>query len=367
MDMHKNARLTAHCRGLLVDRVLKGRPRLQVALEFGISVKTVDKWLKRYQSEGPAGLADRSCRPRFSPAATVKELQLAVIALRRQRLTFGSIGAQLKLSRATVARICAQAGLSRLSRLDLPAPVQRYERCAPGELLHLDVKKLGRITQIGHRITGDKRRRHPHSGWEFVHVAIDDASRVAYSQILPDEEADSAVVFLRAARLLRWARRANPRGHDRQRWLLPQPPVRSSVSGFGSAASLHSSLYPAHQWQSRTIHPKLASRMGIRTGLSTFCTAHRGSAVLAAPIQLAPPSLELGGPATHIQTGPQQEQSVETSHLANRAHPKGTHFDAVETGSGSLGGGSIGVGRAALPREAMAPRAGTLNRRSSNP
>jgi transposase InsO family protein len=199
MDMHKNARLTAHCRGLLVDRVLKGRPRLQVALEFGISVKTVDKWLKRYQSEGPAGLADRSCRPRFSPAATVKELQLAVIALRRQRLTFGSIGAQLKLSRATVARICAQAGLSRLSRLDLPAPVQRYERCAPGELLHLDVKKLGRITQIGHRITGDKRRRHPHSGWEFVHVAIDDASRVAYSQILPDEEADSAVASLRAA------------------------------------------------------------------------------------------------------------------------------------------------------------------------
>jgi transposase InsO family protein len=199
MDAHKNARLTPHCRALLVDRVMKGRARAQVARELGVSMKTVSKWLQRYQAEGIDGLSDRSSRPRRRPTATAAALQVAVIALRRQRLTMLSIAQQLGLCRATVARILARAGLNRLSKLEPAAVIRRYERARPGELLHLDVKKLGRITRIGHRITGDRRGPYGQAGWEFVHVAIDDTSRVAYAQLLADEEGDSTGAFLRAA------------------------------------------------------------------------------------------------------------------------------------------------------------------------
>ena len=199
MDLHKNARLTPHCRGLLVERVLKGHSHAEVARQLGVSVPTVRKWVRRYTEEGVAGLQDRSCRPQRSPGATAQELQLAILALRRQRLTLIQIAVQLGLSRSTVARVCARAGLQRLSKLDPVIHYPRYERASPGELLHLDVKKLGRIMRVGHRITGDRRDRVQGCGWEYVHVAIDDASRVAYSQVLPDEEADSAAAFLRAA------------------------------------------------------------------------------------------------------------------------------------------------------------------------
>ena len=199
MDTHKNARLTVHCRALLVDRVMKGRARAQVARELGVSMKTVSKWLRRYQAEGIEGLSDRSSRPRRQPSATVEALQLAVIALRRQRLTMLGIAQQLGLCRATVARILARAGLNRLSQLEPAAVIRRYERATPGELLHLDVKKLGRITRIGHRITGDRSGPYGQAGWEFVHVAIDDTSRVAYAQVLPDEQGNSCAAFLRAA------------------------------------------------------------------------------------------------------------------------------------------------------------------------
>jgi transposase InsO family protein len=199
MDSHKNARLTPHCRALLVQRVMSGRARAQVACELGVSMKTVAKWLQRYQAEGSDGLADRSSRPRHRPTATAEALQVAVVALRRQRLTMLAIAQQLGLSRATVARILVRAGLNRLSQLEPAAVIQRYERATPGELLHLDVKKLGRITRIGHRITGDRSGRYGQAGWEFVHVAVDDTSRVAYAQVLPDEQGESTVAFLRAA------------------------------------------------------------------------------------------------------------------------------------------------------------------------
>jgi len=201
MDVHQNARLTFACRVLLVQRIHSGRPRAQVARELGISTKTVAKWLRRFQERGPEGLRDRSSRPHRSPTTTDEVLRTAVVALRRQRLTLVSIAAQLGLSRATVARIAKAAGLNRLSKLE-PAPVyRRYERAEPGELLHLDVKKLGRIVKVGHRITGNRRGHStgPGAGWEYLHIAIDDASRVAYAQLLPDEGADCTVAFLRAA------------------------------------------------------------------------------------------------------------------------------------------------------------------------
>jgi transposase InsO family protein len=201
MDVHQNARLTFACRVLLVERVLAGRPKAQAARELGISTKTADKWLRRYRELGRDGLHDRRSRPHRSPSATAEVLKVAVVALRRQRMTLIAIATQLGLSRATVARIAKAAGLNRLSKLE-PAPVyRRYERAEPGELLHLDVKKLGRIIKVGHRITGDRQSSNtgPAKGWEYLHVAIDDASRVAYVQLLPDEAADCTVAFLRAA------------------------------------------------------------------------------------------------------------------------------------------------------------------------
>jgi len=201
MDVHQNARLTYACRGLLVSRIQAGRAKVQVARELGVSIKTVDKWLRRFKERGGEGLRDLSSRPHRSPQATAEVLRNAVVALRRQRMTLVAIAGQLGLSRATVARIAKAAGLNRLSKLQ-PIPVyRRYERAEPGELLHLDVKKLGRIVKVGHRITGDRTGHDGHGGigWDYLHVAIDDASRVAYAQLLPDEGADCTVAFLRAA------------------------------------------------------------------------------------------------------------------------------------------------------------------------
>jgi len=199
--VHQNARLTFSCRALLVERIQSGRPKAQVARELGVSTKTADKWLKRYRELGRDGLHDRRSRPHRCPSATAEVLKLAVVALRRQRMTLVAIATQLGLSRATVARIAGAAGLNRLSKLEPPPVYRRYERAEPGELLHLDVKKLGRIVKVGHRITGDRTNRlHDGSvGWEYLHVAIDDASRVAYAQLLPEEGAECTVAFLRAA------------------------------------------------------------------------------------------------------------------------------------------------------------------------
>jgi transposase InsO family protein len=185
----------------LIERVQAGRAQVQVARELGISTKTAQKWVKRYRERGLEGLRDLSSRPHHSPLGTAEVLRIAVVALRRQRLTLVAIATQLGLSRATVARIAKAAGINRLSKLE-PAPVyRRYEKAEPGELLHLDVKKLGRIHKIGHRITGDptSRDRNKGAGWEYLHIAIDDASRVAYAQLLPEEGADCTVAFLRAA------------------------------------------------------------------------------------------------------------------------------------------------------------------------
>ena len=201
MDVHQNARLTFACRVLLVERIQSGRPKAQVARELGISTKTAGKWLGRFRERGREGLHDRRSRPHHCPTATAEVLRTAVVALRRQRMTLIGIAAQLGLSRATVARIAKAAGLNRLSKLE-PVPLyRRYERAEPGELLHLDVKKLGRIVKVGHRITGDRQGHGtgPDVGWDYLHVAIDDASRVAYTQILPAEDADCSVMFLRAA------------------------------------------------------------------------------------------------------------------------------------------------------------------------
>ena len=205
MNIHKNARTTPHSRLLMVHRVLDQKePRKKVAAEFGVSVKTVGKWLKRWRAGGERSRNDGSSTParqRSTPADRVAEIE----RLRRQRMSSPAIARQLAMPVSTVTSILRRLGLNRLKALDPPVPVIRYEREHPGELLHLDIKKLGRIGSVGHRITGRRSgmiNRHHGIGWDYLHVCVDDASRLAYTEILPDERKESAVAFL--GRALAW-------------------------------------------------------------------------------------------------------------------------------------------------------------------
>ena len=199
MDIHHNARSCPHSRALMVDRVQRGDPVVRVAADLGVSERTVYKWLARYRRQGLEGLRDRSSRPHCSPRQAAAAVVDQIVQLRHRRMVSAEIAARLDLARSTVARTLSRRGLGRLKALDPAQPPRRYEKEHPGELLHLDIKKLGRIDGIGHRITGIRRRRRPRPGWEFVHVCVDDASRLAYLKVLPDERKESAIAFLQRA------------------------------------------------------------------------------------------------------------------------------------------------------------------------
>ena len=202
MDIHKNARLTPHSRGELVRRVLvEGQTPKAVATAFGVCLKTVRKWVERFQAEGEAGLQDRNSRPHRLRCPTPQESVERIESLRRERRPAAHIAKEVGVSPATVSRVLKRLGLNKLKALDPPVPVRRYERETPGELIHIDIKKLGRFETVGHRLTGvrSEQSRTRGAGWEFVHVCIDDASRIAFSQIKPDEKKRSAVAALKAA------------------------------------------------------------------------------------------------------------------------------------------------------------------------
>ena len=202
MNLHRNARTTVHSRAEMARRVLeKGQTLKMVALAFGVDAKTVRKWVGRFQAEGRAGLEDRSSRPHRLREPTPPQTAQHVIALRRQRWTGQQIAKETAVSPATVSRILRAARLSRMRDLEPPEPSVRYEYEKPGGLIHIDIKKLGRFERTGHRITGKRTGNASSrgSGWEFVHVCIDDASRLAFSQILPDEKKESSIAFLKAA------------------------------------------------------------------------------------------------------------------------------------------------------------------------
>ncbi|WP_170249448.1 helix-turn-helix domain-containing protein, partial [Methylobacterium haplocladii] len=190
MDAHQNARTTPHSRRLIMERLAQGWTVSAVALALGIDPKTVRKWRDRFAAEGTAGLADRSSRPHTSPTRVEAALQAEIARLRRERLSGPAIARQARVPLSTVGAVLRRLGLSRLDALDPKPPIIRYERERPGELIHLDTKKLGRIDGIGHRITGDRRGQSSRrgTGWEALHVAVDDASRLAYTEILPDEK-----------------------------------------------------------------------------------------------------------------------------------------------------------------------------------
>jgi len=204
MKLHANARLTPAARLLLCRRVLEERRPLQeAAAAAGVSGRTARKWLARYRAEGERGLADRSSRPHTIARRTAPERERAVLALRRTRMTAAEIAACLDLAPRTVSRIVARAGLGRLRALEPAEPANRFETPRPGQLVHIDVKKLARIDRAGHRVTGSRRgQRKGRVGWERVHVAVDGATRLAYAELLPDERAETACAFLERA--LRW-------------------------------------------------------------------------------------------------------------------------------------------------------------------
>jgi transposase InsO family protein len=213
MKTHANARLSLKGRELLIGRVQCAGWSLSAAAEAaGISDRTARKWIARYRAEGPAGLLDRSSAPTIVANRTDERRIELIAALRRLRMTAAEIAECLDMAHSTVSGILTRTGLGKLGRLGLE-PAQRYERARPGELIHIDVKKLGRIHQgAGHRFTGKPGQRraagsridaHGHRrnlvGWEYVHIAIDDATRLAYVEVLPDEKATTAVGFLRRA------------------------------------------------------------------------------------------------------------------------------------------------------------------------
>jgi transposase InsO family protein len=202
MNIHKNARLTPLRREEMAQAVVEGRlSQAHAARTYGVSAKIVARWVGRFRAEGSKGMADRSSRPGRSPNATDKTVVDRIVALRRQRFTGRHIALKVGVSPATVSRVLKRAGLSRLKQLEPAEPIRRYEWNHPGEMIHIDIKKLGRFERVGHRITGDRtgQANSRGVGWEFVHVSIDDASRIAFSQILPDERKESAVAFLAAA------------------------------------------------------------------------------------------------------------------------------------------------------------------------
>jgi transposase InsO family protein len=206
MDIHDNARTTARGRLLMVERLRQGWRIAEVAAAAGVCPATVRKWRDRFAAEGAEGLRDRTSRPLHCPNRLASETTAAIEALRRQRLSGPAIARQLGLAVSTVGLELRRLGLGRLRALDPRPPIIRYEREHPGELLHLDIKKLGRIDGIGHRITGDRTGQSSKrgTGWEYLHVAIDDASRLAFTALLPDERKESATRFLEGA--LAWFR-----------------------------------------------------------------------------------------------------------------------------------------------------------------
>lgn len=256
MNLHKHARLTPRGRALLVQRMLNGLRVEDAAQAAGVSVRTAYKWLKRFREEGEIGLMDRSSRPHSCPHATAIALVEQLIELRRSRKTYRQIAQILGLAVSTVARRLKQAGFHRLAELE-PAPVVvRYEYANPGDLLHLDIKKLGRFWKPGHRVTGDRQQCSDGAGWEFMHVAIDDASRLAFTSLHPDERGSSASAInhpvLPGSMTLDAGLKRN--GHS-----------SSSITCFGKELRLHRSRCKVLSWctqgclQSKALSPE--SRM----------------------------------------------------------------------------------------------------------
>ena len=207
MKVHRNAKTTPKMRQRIVTRARAGWTQRAIAEALGLSVRTVAKWVARSRDTG--ALLDGSSRPHRQPRRLAVSREAAIVALRRTRATAWQISTALQVPRSTVTRVLARAGLQRVALLEPQTPVRRYEWPHVGDLLHVDLKRLGRIEGIGHRIHGDRRRRARHAGWEHLHIAIDDATRLTYAEVLEAADASACAAFLQ--RTLAWFRRRGVR------------------------------------------------------------------------------------------------------------------------------------------------------------
>ena len=234
MKLHRNAKTTPAMRALLVERVRQQQwPPAEAAAAAGISVRTTYKWLRRHRLGGRPALEDASSRPHRQPRRTSAVVTAQIVASRHERLTAWAIGVRLQVPRSTVALVLARVGLNRLARLTPPSPIRRSEWSTVGDLVHLDVKPLARILRVGHRIHGDRRAVVKGAGYEYVHVAIDDRSRAAYVEVLPDQRGGTSAGFLR--RTIGWFAR---RGVTVRRVLTDNAPGYCS-DVFGAIAARH--------------------------------------------------------------------------------------------------------------------------------
>ena len=294
MRLHANARTCPNSRKLLVQRIEEEGWSLMAAAEAaGISERSARKWLGRWRTEGEAGLLDRSSAPKRVPSRLPADRLEAIEALRRLRMTAAEIADVLGMALSTVSRWLRRIGLGKRGSLAPPEPPNRYERKRPGELIHVDVKKLGRIGRrgAGHRVLGPGRRQSQEkvgpkrlgaTGWEFVHVCVDDATRLAYVEVLSDEKGATAAGFLRRA--VAWFKGmgiAVERVLLRQRRLLPLSSARPGLPGARDAPPLHPPLPPSHQRQGGALHPDADQPLGLWSDLRLLGRADGGAARLA--------------------------------------------------------------------------------------
>ena len=291
MNVHKNARLTIEGRKLLVERiaVIGLTPAAEAA---GVSLRTARKWLDRFRLGGPNALADRSSRPRRVRSSLDDVVLRSIEQLRRLRMPMRRIAELVGRSVSTVSRALDRLGLSSLRGLDPVRPLVRYEHVAPGEMLHIDTKKLGRIARPSHRVTGNRRDSVEGAGWEFAHVAIDDHSRAGFVQMHADERKDSPVEFLKAS-VAHFAAhgRQDQAALDRQRLGLPLQALQQDLPGTRHQAHLHPALHTADQRQGRALHPDLPARVGLRSPVEQQPRAHLLAAGVPRLLQQPPPTL----------------------------------------------------------------------------
>jgi transposase len=282
-----------------VERIEGGWSVMEAAAAAGISDRTARRWLRRWREEGSGGLLDRSSAPRRIPHKTPRARVAEIVRLRRLRMTAASIAVALGMALSTVSAVLRRVGLGKRSRLEPPEPANRYERRRPGELIHIDVKKLGRILKPGHRVTGKRinarntytpdGRRIGDAGWESLHVCVDDHSRLAYAEVLTDEKATSAAGFLRRAVAFFATHGVNvERVMTDNGSPYPLAAARPGLPRARAAPPAHPALPAAHQRQGRALHPDAATRMGLRTPLPHQRRAHSSPPTLAQPLQLHP-------------------------------------------------------------------------------
>ena len=299
MRLHGNARTCPHGRLLMVRRVEEeGWTLARAAGAAGVSVRTVSKWLGCYRADGEAGLVDGSSAPRSIPHRTSDKRVVAIVALRRLGMTAAEISECLLMPVSTVSAVLTRIGLGKRSGLEPVEPVNRYERKRPGELLHIDVKKLGRIGRPGHRVTGNRRKRSRGIGWEYVHVCVDDATRARLRRGTRGREShySDRVSTPRNLPLPR-SRHPRPGCDDRQRLLLPGDHPRPRVQSTQDQAHTHPPLPSPNERQSRAFHPHHARRLGLRRHLRQLTPTHSCPPRLASFLQ-SPTTTRLPRPPT---------------------------------------------------------------------